>query len=76
MKAVNATELMIHEAEESANHIEWFISPINTTYDKRIGIDWEDGTIFIIDGDHPDYPVLEIAQFDGIDILYDPKEDN
>lgn len=64
---------MKQEAIESANDIEWFSSHNNR---KTVGIDWLDGSIFIIDRDHPDYPVLEIAQFDGIDVLYNPKEEN
>lgn len=35
-----------------------------------VAIDWVGCDIYIIDPDSPDYPQIEIAQFDGIDQLY------
>jgi hypothetical protein len=41
---------------------------------RVVGIDWFAGDIYIIDPESPDYPQIEIAQFDGIDQLFNGKE--
>lgn len=56
--------------------ITWFKNETDNPLGKPcyIGIDWTAGDVYIIDLDSPDYPQIEIAQFDGIDQLFDGKE--
>lgn len=55
----------------SVEQIEWFTS---ATSPKVIGIDWFADDVYIIDPESPDYPQIELAQFDGIDQLFNGKE--
>ncbi len=41
---------------------------------RVVGIDWFSGDVYIIDPDSPEYPQIELAQFDGIDQLFNGKE--
>lgn len=54
--------------------ITWFKSTDIKTLEVWVGIDWFSGDVYIIDPDSPDYPQIEIAQFDGIDQLFNGKE--
>jgi hypothetical protein len=63
------------KAEELAvdsDSIEWFTSDKSASV---IGIDWVGEDIYIIDPQSPDWPQIEIAQFEGIDQLFKPEED-
>lgn len=59
-----AVELAVHE-------VEWFQSSQSATW---IGIDWVAEDVYIIDPQAPDFPQIELAQFEGIDQLF--KENN
>lgn len=47
--------------------IEWFESKDNA---RVVGMDWVSGDVYVIDPDSPDFPLIELAQFDGIDQLF------
>lgn len=56
--------------------ITWFKNANDDALGKPcwLGVDWFAGDVYIIDPDSPDYPQIELAQFDGIDQLFNGKE--
>jgi hypothetical protein len=64
-------ELKAKAESMSVEPIEWFTS---STSPKVVGIDWFADDVYIIDPDSPDYPQIELAQFDGIEQLFNGKE--
>ena len=63
-------ELKAKAESMSVEQIEWFVS---TTSETTLGVDWFAGDVYIIDPDSPDYPQIEIAQYDGVDSLFIAK---
>ena len=56
--------------------ITWFKSEKSENAQVWLGVDWFAGDVYIIDPDSPDYPQIELAQFDGVDQLFTSKENN
>jgi hypothetical protein len=65
------TQLKAKAETMCVDTIEWYQ---HDTIARIVGIDWFSGDVYIIDPDSPDYPQIEIAQFDGIDQLFNGKE--
>lgn len=68
----------IEELKEKAHElcvddINWFKSNDSNVW---IGIDWLGEDMYIIDPESPDFPQIEIAQFEGIDQLFKPEEED
>jgi hypothetical protein len=47
--------------------IEWFVSEVSGSV---VGVDWVGEDVYIIDPQSPDWPQIEVAQFEGVDQLY------
>lgn len=68
----------IEELKEKAHDlcvddINWFKSNDSNLW---IGIDWTAQDMYVIDPESPDFPQIEIAQFEGIDQLFKPEEED
>ena len=65
------TQLKAKAESLCVDSINWFKSEDS---EFLVGIDWFAGDVYMIDPNSPDYPQIEIAQFDGIDQLFAPKK--
>lgn len=73
-ESVWTVEDLKQQAEEySEDELDWYRSE-NTG--RVVGIDWNAETVYVIDPDSPNFPCVEIAQFEGIDVLFSPTTTN
>lgn len=63
-------ELRAKAESLAVDEVEWFTS---TESRRLVGVDWVGGDVYIIDPDSPDFPQVEVAQFEGIDQLFKPE---
>ncbi len=60
-------ELKAKAEELAVDTIEWFVSEVSGSV---VGVDWVGEDVYIIDPASPDWPQIEVAQFEGVDQLY------
>ena len=72
MDVETVVEALRDKVEElCADEVEWFESENNS---RVVAIDWVSGDVYVIDPESPDFPLIELAQFDGIDQLFKSEE--
>lgn len=66
-------ELKAKAEELAVDSLDWYTKDGGSAV---VGFDWVSGDVYVIDPDSPDFPQVELAQFEGVDQLYKKEEVN